>query len=313
MHEHFEAGRGDALLDDVAQARVLEHPSRQRHRPHAEPASQVGRPLTRRPDRSIHGTTAASTGIDVPRARPATSSAMSGDGSTTSCARLVTVDVDRECTRFGAGHGSGHRFELDRRLRLVGDSRTKTEQRGDRVEQPAHARRHGSLPADDEVAHGVAAAIDEGVIDTGPLCPRHAHPPRLQDRGDSARHRHGREMADSLETTEVRDEELPSPQRAVGAVAESVERQRQHGADPAVLGEARRDVRVVVLHADGSEIEVRRELAREVLRVKIVRDDFGRHRIERAEVVDRLHERPVRGEMLEITDVVARDDLGRRR
>ncbi len=117
-------------------------------------------------------------------------------------------------------------------------------------------------------------------------------------------------MPDSLEAPKVRDEELPSPQCAVGAVAEAVEREREHGAGPAVFGEARRDVGMVVLHTDAREIQVRGELAREVLGVEVVGDDLGDHGVERAEVVDCLQERAVRGEMFEVADVVARDDVG---
>ncbi len=165
------------------------------------------------------------------------------------------------------------------------------------------------MPAGSEVVYGVAARVDEGVIHTGAMSPRDAHTPRLQDRGDATGHGDRGEMADSLEATKVGDEQLASPQSAVGPVAEAVEGQGEHRAGPAVLGQARRDVGMVVLHADGRKVEVRGELGREVFGVQVVGDELGDHGVERAEMVDRLHEGAVRSEVLEVTDVVARDDV----
>ena len=42
--------------------------------------------------------------------------------------------------------------------------------------------------------------------------------------------------------------------------------------------------------------------------MEIVRDHFGAHAVERGQVVDRLEERPIRREVLEVSDVMTRDD-----
>ena len=49
-------------------------------------------------------------------------------------------------------------------------------------------------------------------------------------------------------------------------------------------------------------------LRRQVLGVKVVRDDLGAHAVERREMLDRLEERGVRGEVLEVAEMVARHD-----
>ena len=95
-------------------------------------------------------------------------------------------------------------------------------------------------------------------------------------------------MADPGEPVEVGDEELAAPQRAVGPVAEPVEREPEHRFGAAVLHHARRDVRVVMLHPHGGQVEVERELGREVLRMEVVGDDLGAHAVQRREMVDGL-------------------------
>ena len=112
-------------------------------------------------------------------------------------------------------------------------------------------------------------------------------------------------MGHPLVAAEVGHQHLAAPQRAVGAVAQPVEGQAQHRRRPTVLDHARRDVGVVVLHADGRQVELEGELGRQVLRVEVVGHHLGLHAVEVAEVVDRLQERAVRGQVLEVADVVA--------
>ena len=116
-------------------------------------------------------------------------------------------------------------------------------------------------------------------------------------------------MPDTLEPVEVGEEELATPERAVGAVAEPVEREPEHRFGAAVLHHARGDVRVMVLHRHCGKVEVERELGRQVLRMEIVRDHFREHAVERGEVVDGLEERLVGREVLEVSDVMAGDDV----
>ena len=144
-------------------------------------------------------------------------------------------------------------------------------------------------------------------IAAGELRPHRRHAPRLPDRRHAAGHRHRPQMPDALEAVEVR---RPAPRRP-RACRRARSRARRTpapttGSRAAVLDHARGDVRVVVLHRDGREVEVERELRRQVLRVEVVRDDLGRHAVQRGQVVDGLEERLVRGEVLEVADVVAR-------
>src|SRR5205085_2935859 len=71
--------------------------------------------------------------------------------------------------------------------------------------------------------------------------------PRLADRSLAPRERHGIEVRDPLERREVAAQELPAPERSVGAVAGPVEDERERRALLPVLREAGRGMRVVVL------------------------------------------------------------------
>ena len=116
-------------------------------------------------------------------------------------------------------------------------------------------------------------------------------------------------MADAAEPGEVGDEELSAPQRPVRPVAEAVEAHGEHGFDTTVLDHARGGVGVMVLDADQWTIEIEGELRREVLRVEVVGDEVGDHAVQRRQVIDRLEERRVRGDVFEVADVVAGDHV----
>ena len=89
-------------------------------------------------------------------------------------------------------------------------------------------------------------------------------------------------MPDALEPVEVGQQELAAPEGAVDAVAEPVEREPEHRFRATVLHHARGDVRVVVLHGRRRQVEVERELGRQVLRVEVVRDHLREHAVQRA-------------------------------
>jgi hypothetical protein len=112
-------------------------------------------------------------------------------------------------------------------------------------------------------------------------------------------------VAHPPEHVEVRHQQLAAPRRAVGAQAQAVEGHAEDGLGSPVLGQAGGDVGVVVLDADRRQVEVGGELGRQVLRVQVVGHHLGGHAGERAQVVDRLQERPVGGKVLEVADVVA--------
>ena len=120
-------------------------------------------------------------------------------------------------------------------------------------------------------------------------------------------------MTDAFVALEAGDEHLTAPERAVGPVAEAVERERRRrargaGARPCTPprahgGAARRAV---------GRSRSARELRRQVLRMQVVGDELGRHAVERGQVRDRLEERLVGRQVLEVAQVVTDHDLGPR-
>src|SRR6185312_14179899 len=73
------------------------------------------------------------------------------------------------------------------------------------------------------------------------------HPPGLARRDLAAGQRDGPQVTDALEALEPSDKQLAAPLRAVGAVAATVIDRAYRGADLAVLGEHRGEMRVMVL------------------------------------------------------------------
>ena len=107
--------------------------------------------------------------------------------------------------------------------------------------------------------------------------------------------RTGHRCATRSNAGQVAAQDLPAPHRAVGAVARAVEDRADRRPGLAVLGQARREVRVVVLHADELDVlALERVGGREVVRVQVVRDDLGRDREQPLEVRDALAERAQR-------------------
>src|SRR5882724_10465137 len=112
------------------------------------------------------------------------------------------------------------------------------EDRGDGIEQPACARSERRvqsssrqpndrlpallMPANDIERLGNRVGISGSQV-------RRRHPPRLTDRLRTARERKRLEVADALEPGEIGDEKLAAPERAVGAEAETVERDTDRG------------------------------------------------------------------------------------
>ena len=64
-------------------------------------------------------------------------------------------------------------------------------------------------------------------------------------------------MAGALEAGQIADEQLAAPDRPVGAVAGAVEDRADRRPGLAVLGQAGREVRVVMLHADVLDVVAR--------------------------------------------------------
>ena len=84
-------------------------------------------------------------------------------------------------------------------------------------------------------------------------------------------------MARALEPAEIGDEELPAPDMAVRAVARSVPGHPDDGRVEPVVGQAARDVGVMVLDRDPLDsLERLRVGGRAVARVEVVGDDLRR-------------------------------------
>ena len=105
---------------------------------------------------------------------------------------------------------------------------------------------------------------------------------------------------------QVADQDLAAPDRPVRPVARAVEDRADRRALDAVLGEARGEVRVVVLDADQLQaVALERVGGRRVVGVEVVGDDLGRDREQPLEVLDPLPVGEQRRVVLEVADVVA--------
>jgi hypothetical protein len=108
--------------------------------------------------------------------------------------------------------------------------------------------------------------------------------PGLACRQVAARQAHRLEGAHALRLPVVGEQELAAPEAAVLAHADAVERDAEHLAAvqrPAVLAQARRDVRMVVADADLSVgPALLRELRRGITRVQIAGDEIGLEGVE---------------------------------
>ena len=184
----------------------------------------------------------------------------------------------------GRHRSRGKLLELDRGLPLVRHAKAQAEQRRNSVEKPTHARRQRSVEAQ-RLADNLP--VLERNRPAGQLEVRGSDPPGLADRGLAPGERHGREVSDPLERPQVATEELTAPQRAVRAVAGSVEDERENRVSTTVLGKARSGVGVMVLDADELHIAVlllgHSPFRREIFRVEVVRDHLRRH-VEHGEI-----------------------------
>jgi hypothetical protein len=69
-------------------------------------------------------------------------------------------------------------------------------------------------------------------------------------------------VADPAARFEIGDQELATPQHPVGAITQPVEGQTEDRLGPAVLGQAGRDVGVMMLNAPGRQVEIQGQLGR---------------------------------------------------
>ena len=137
--------------------------------------------------------------------------------------------------------------------------------------------------------------------------PRAGHPPRLAHGAVAAGQAHGPQMAGALEAVEAAGQQLAAPHRAVGAVAGAVVDRPDRRPALAVLGQHRRQVGVVVLHAHVRDVLAGERVGRrQVVGVQVVGDDLRRDREEPLEVRD-AHGEGAQGLLVaQVADVVAR-------
>ena len=210
----------------------------------------------------------------------------------------------------------GPSLKLNCSLTLVRHLRAQPAERGHGVEQAPHARGlrgHGGALAD--AGDGVpAAAVDDSCERLGQVrslaarrCePRAGHPPRLAHGTLPAGHAHRAQRGGALERHEVADEDLSTPDRAVGAVARAVVDRSDGRAFEAVLGEARGQMGVVVLDArEVRAVQLEGERRRGVVGVQVMRDQLGPQREQALEMADPLPVGEQGRVVLEIADVVA--------
>jgi hypothetical protein len=109
----------------------------------------------------------------------------------------------------------------------------------------------------------------------------------------------------ALAGSQVADQDLAAPHGAVGAEPGAVEDRPHRGAELVVLGEARRQVRVVVLHRHVLDpLAGERVRGRQIVRVQVVDDHLRGDREQPLEVRDARLERTQRLGVLEVADVV---------
>ena len=173
------------------------------------------------------------------------------------------------------------RFQFDRRLGFVGHLVTHSEERRDRIEQPATTR---SLD-------GADAPLDHFGEDASAFFAQKFARPRVGDfskesqhiscrnsrrvanRRVTARQRQVLEMREPAKAEKIGDHCLAAPDSAVGAVARTVEGETYRRSLMAMLGHARDEVSVMVLNGNGAHAQVRSEFARRRLGMKIVGGD----------------------------------------
>ena len=193
---------------------------------------------------------------------------------------------------------SGALFQEHRGLSLVRGVAADTQQRGDRVEEPARrswstairgpngAGRERRRPR----ASGGRSRSCDLVEHAGRLGERHRHPPRMARRAVAAGLAHGPQPADARRAPRRAPQELAAPDRSVVPESQSVERDPQHLALQPALGHRRGDVRVMVLHGHPRDPELLGEPRAREVRVQVVRDELRLHsedlavRVERAPV-----------------------------
>jgi hypothetical protein len=215
-------------------------------------------------------------------------------------------DLELVCAALGRVAGG---LELDRRLAFVGDPQAHAADGTHGVEQPADGGRDGGgqaglrEPSDRAPALGVDAR--QRPLVAGRLQPRAGHPPWLAHGLVAARQRDRPQVAGALEAAQVADQDLAAPHRPVGAEPTAVEDRADRRPLLAVVGQAGREVGVVVLDRDALDALAReRVCGRGVVGLQVVRHHLGGDREQPLQVPHALLVRRERLGGSEVADVV---------
>src|SRR5262245_57893124 len=177
-------------------------------------------------------------------------------------------------------------FELYSGLPFEADAITQPEQTRDRIEESARTRGQRRVePSIGSLAQytpgGAVQTSHERQIERrhrvaiGRAKERRRHAPRLAHCCVTTGQRYILEMTDALEASQVGDEELATPDAAVGSIAASVPGDADYLAIHTVVGQTARDVRVMML--DGHSLDALqgpRIDRRAIRRMEIVRHDL---------------------------------------
>ena len=117
------------------------------------------------------------------------------------------------------------------------------------------------------------------------------------------------QVGGTLEAVVVGDEDLTSPNGAVGPVSGAVERESDHAVGDAVLGHHRCDVRMVMLHLDNRSSVALRPRRRQIPRVEIGGDRLRFNPEQVSEVAHGVVESGERLEVLHVPDVLAHESV----
>ena len=139
-----------------------------------------------------------------------------------------------------------------------------------------------------------------------PLQVDRRHPPGLANRLFATRQRNVLQMGRAYEVSTVGDEKLAAPDAAIASIASSVERNADDRPRDAVFGNDARNVRVVMLYADGCDpLAIQRVCRRCVVRMQVVGDDGRLDVCQPLERLDGPLERLQHVEVPQVADVRA--------
>src|SRR6202453_2340078 len=136
----------------------------------------------------------------------------------------------------------------------------------------------------------------------------HCHPPGFANGRGASGQRHVGEMCGTLESCVTGDQRLAAPDLPVGAITGAVKGEANNPSVDQILRHARSNVRMVMLHAHKPRSVLSRSpFRRQVIRMKIVRDDFGLDFENPRKMCDGFAEEIKTLDVFEVADVLAQE------